>query len=436
MSVYLDHAATTPMFDVAIEAMNASLRKLGNPSSLHTEGRSTRKDVEDAREKLAKAIDCLPSEVIFTGSGTEANNAAIKGLYWHSGKKVVVVSGIEHHAVLDPAHWLVEHEGAELIELPVSSAGVIDLDFLKKLVAERGTEIALISVMHSNNETGVIQPVGEIAKIAGDIVQKLIDIFREENLAGNRIDDHTYRHAGFDQCKFALGNIHHRFEILRIYDTEYRSVEGHQIALLHHALCNDAGYWGRDIGIGKLQPCQIKAGLGRFQIEADLVMGLGGNQVLLTQFLGTCIVVAQFVDRCLGALDFQLGACRIDTGQHLTLPYGITLFGQLGHHDPGALGNHLRLVRRLQIGGAGITGIDTLAGCSDHLDRNRFRLFGLTVFAVLALFRTGFDPCRFGIVRLSAASRQHHGKDQQQGRGFNVFGGRMHGLSGYRNRGD
>ena len=169
MSVYLDHAATTPMFDVAIEAMNASLRKVGNPSSLHTEGRSTRKDVEDAREKLAKAIDCLPSEVIFTGSGTEANNAAIKGLFWHSGKKVVVVSGIEHHAVLDPAHWLVDHEGAELIELPVSSAGVTDLDFLQKLVAERGSEIALISVMHSNNETGVIQPIAEIVKIAGDI---------------------------------------------------------------------------------------------------------------------------------------------------------------------------------------------------------------------------------------------------------------------------
>jgi cysteine desulfurase len=169
MSVYLDHAATTPMFDVAIEAMNASLRKLGNPSSLHTEGRSTRKDVEDAREKLAKAIGCLPSEVIFTGSGTEANNAAIKGLYWHSGKKVIVVSSIEHHAVLDPAHWLVDHEGAELIELPVNRAGVTDLDFLRKLVAERGPEIAVISVMHSNNETGVIQPVGEIVEIAGDI---------------------------------------------------------------------------------------------------------------------------------------------------------------------------------------------------------------------------------------------------------------------------
>jgi len=169
MSVYLDHAATTPMFDVAIEAMNSSLRKLGNPSSLHTEGRSTRKDVEDAREKIAKAIGCLASEVIFTGSGTEADNAANKGLFWHADKKVILVSSIEHHAVLDPAHWLAEHEGAELIQIPVNSDGVVDIEFVKKTIAERGSEIALISVMHSNNETGVIQPIAEIVKAAGDI---------------------------------------------------------------------------------------------------------------------------------------------------------------------------------------------------------------------------------------------------------------------------
>jgi len=169
MSVYLEHAATTPMFDVAIDAMNTSLRKLGNPSSLHTEGRSTRKDVEDAREKIARAVDCLASEIIFTGSGTEADNAAIKGLFWHTNKKVILVSSIEHHAVLDPAHWLVEHEGAELIEIPVNTDGVIDLDFLKKVIAERGSEIALISVMHSNNETGVIQPIADVVKAAGDI---------------------------------------------------------------------------------------------------------------------------------------------------------------------------------------------------------------------------------------------------------------------------
>jgi len=169
MSVYLDHAATTPMADAAIAAMTNSLSKIGNPSSLHTQGRATRKDVEDAREVIAKAVGALPSEIIFTGSGTEADNAAIKGLFWKSGKKVIVISAVEHHAVLDPARWLVEHEGAELIEIPVTKTGLIDLDFLKDLIAKRGNEIALISVMHSNNETGVIQPVAEVVKIAGDI---------------------------------------------------------------------------------------------------------------------------------------------------------------------------------------------------------------------------------------------------------------------------
>jgi cysteine desulfurase len=169
MSVYLDHAATTPMADAAIEAMTSSLSKIGNPSSLHTQGRATRKDVEDAREVIAKAVGALASEIIFTGSGTEADNAAIKGLFWKSGKKVIVISSVEHHAVLDPARWLVEHEGAELIEIPVTKTGLIDLGFLKDLIAKRGNEIALISVMHSNNETGVIQPVAEVVKIAGDI---------------------------------------------------------------------------------------------------------------------------------------------------------------------------------------------------------------------------------------------------------------------------
>jgi cysteine desulfurase len=169
MSVYLDHAATTPMADAAIAAMTSSLSKIGNPSSLHTQGRATRKDVEDAREVIAKAVGAQPSEVIFTGSGTEADNAAIKGLFWKSGKKVIVISSVEHHAVLDPARWLAEHEGAEVIEIPVTKTGLIDLDFLKDLIAKRGNEIALISVMHSNNETGVIQPVGEVVKIAGDI---------------------------------------------------------------------------------------------------------------------------------------------------------------------------------------------------------------------------------------------------------------------------
>ena len=170
MSIYLDHAATTPMIEPAIDAMERALRKIGNPSSLHTDGRATRKDVEEAREVIAQSLGCQASEVIFTGSGTEANNSAIKGLFWSApDKNLIVVSAIEHHAVLDPAHWLVEHEGAELIEIPVTDSGVIDCEFLKDLVAKRGHEIALISVMSANNETGVIQPISTVVEIAGSI---------------------------------------------------------------------------------------------------------------------------------------------------------------------------------------------------------------------------------------------------------------------------
>jgi cysteine desulfurase len=171
-SIYLDHAATTPMVEDALIAMTAQLARLGNPSSLHTHGRATRKTLEDAREVIAIEVGCLPSEVIFTASGTEANNTALKGLYWQgrdNGRHVVVISAIEHHAIIDPAHWLQEHEGAEIITIPVNADGVIDLDFLSHLIATRGNEIAVISLMHSNNETGVLQPIRKVVEIAGEI---------------------------------------------------------------------------------------------------------------------------------------------------------------------------------------------------------------------------------------------------------------------------
>ena len=171
-SIYLDHAATTPMVESSLIAMTNQLAALGNPSSLHTHGRATRKTLEDARELIAAEVGCLPSEVIFTASGTEANNIALKGLYWagrDSGKHLVVISSIEHHAILDPAHWLAKHESAEVIEIPVDIDGIIDLAFLKHLVESRGNEIAVISVMHSNNETGVLQPINEVVAIAGEI---------------------------------------------------------------------------------------------------------------------------------------------------------------------------------------------------------------------------------------------------------------------------
>ena len=171
-SIYVDHAATTPMSPAAFSAMSDQLQQLGNPSSLHTHGRATRKTLEDAREVIAQKIDCLASEVIFTASGTEANNIALKGLFWNGkkqGKNVVVISAIEHHAILDPAQWLKTHEGAEVIEVPVTSDGIIDLQFLGALVSDRGSEIAVISIMHSNNETGVLQPLEEIVLVAGEI---------------------------------------------------------------------------------------------------------------------------------------------------------------------------------------------------------------------------------------------------------------------------
>jgi cysteine desulfurase len=172
MLAYFDHAATTPMVEPAITALNNQLKKLGNASSLHSAGRSVRKDLEQAREEIAVAIDCAPSEVIFTASGTEANNLAIKGLFWKGAKdnkKVIITSTFEHHAVMDPIIWLAEHEGAQIVGIKVDRKGFIDLTELKEAVEEHKGKVALISIMHSNNEVGTIEDIAQIVKIAGDI---------------------------------------------------------------------------------------------------------------------------------------------------------------------------------------------------------------------------------------------------------------------------
>ena len=127
-SVYFDNAATAPINPVALQAYLEQARTLGNPSSLHGYGRDARKNVEDAREKLALLLDCQPNEIIFTASGTESNNLAIKGIYWHrlsedKKRKVIITSAFEHHAVLDPINCLRESEGAEIIEVPVDHDG-------------------------------------------------------------------------------------------------------------------------------------------------------------------------------------------------------------------------------------------------------------------------------------------------------------------------
>ena len=172
MPIYFDHAATTTMVEPAIAALTDAIKKLGNASSLHSAGRSVRKELEQAREQIAQAIDCAPSEVIFTATGTEANNLAIKGLYWlgvKKNKKVIITSTFEHHAVADPITWLAEHEGAQVVAIDVDRNGFIDLKQLAAQVEEHKNNIALISIMHANNEVGTIQDINQVVKIAGDV---------------------------------------------------------------------------------------------------------------------------------------------------------------------------------------------------------------------------------------------------------------------------
>ena len=171
-TAYLDNAATTAMVPEAVLAMSQQLGIVGNASSLHAAGRSARKVVEESREAIADAVGASPSEVIFTASGTEANNLALKGFYWHrlaEGRNVIASSPIEHHAILDPLEWLVEHENAKWLELDVNQDGQVKLLEAKNKIEAAADSISLISVMHSNNEVGSVQSVSEIAAIAAEL---------------------------------------------------------------------------------------------------------------------------------------------------------------------------------------------------------------------------------------------------------------------------
>jgi cysteine desulfurase len=168
--IYFDHAATTPISAQVLEALRSEAGLVGNPSSLHSYGRQMRKRVESAREEIAGALGSRASEVIFTGSGTEANNTAIKGLFWmRSPRKVIVSTSIEHHAVLDPIHWLVDHEGAIHRHLRVDRHGRPELEQLRQIIEQEGDEIALISMIHTNNELGTVINLKEISSIIGEI---------------------------------------------------------------------------------------------------------------------------------------------------------------------------------------------------------------------------------------------------------------------------
>jgi cysteine desulfurase len=168
---YLDHAATTPMLPEALAAMTAELALTGNPSSLHTAGRRARRVVEESRETLAAAMGARPSEVVLTAGGTEADNLAVKGLFWSrraaDPRRVrVLASAVEHHAVLDPVAWLGAHEGAVVEWLPVDSAGRVHPDTVEAALARNPDDVALVTVMWANNEVGTIEPVSQIVEAA------------------------------------------------------------------------------------------------------------------------------------------------------------------------------------------------------------------------------------------------------------------------------
>ena len=171
MTVYLDYAATTPIRPEVLDCYVENLKALGNPSSVHSAGQKVRRALEEAREQIAKTVQCDRNEVIFTSGGTESNNLAIKGLFWEQraldGKRCIILSaGTEHHATIDPIEWLEKHDGAEAVWIPVDEEGVIDFSWLENFLVEKHQEVALISLMWANNETGLITDIPRLTQLA------------------------------------------------------------------------------------------------------------------------------------------------------------------------------------------------------------------------------------------------------------------------------
>jgi cysteine desulfurase len=162
MPIYLDHAATTPLRREALEAMLPYLEEhFGNPSSAHSFGRRARAGLDEAHEKVARALGATPREIVFTSGGTEANNLAIKGAAW-AGKARghrIVTTAVEHHSVGHTVRYL-EKFGFEIVELPVDRYGRVDPDEVEAAITPKAI---LVSVMLANNEVGTVQPLAEIA---------------------------------------------------------------------------------------------------------------------------------------------------------------------------------------------------------------------------------------------------------------------------------
>jgi cysteine desulfurase len=165
MSVYLDHAATTPMLPEARAAYIDALDLVGNPSSIHSAGQNAKRMLEEAREQVAASLGCDPIEVVFTSGGTESVNLAIKGMFWAAGKRRILVPRGEHHATIDTVEWLQQHDGAILEWLPIDGFGRVRLDAAAEAL-EKHDDIALLTVLWANNEVGTIQPMADLVALA------------------------------------------------------------------------------------------------------------------------------------------------------------------------------------------------------------------------------------------------------------------------------
>ncbi len=159
------------MLPESIAAMTEELSQVGNPSSLHNAGRRARRVVEESREQIAEVFGARASEVIFTSGGTEADNLAVKGMFWarraaDSRRTRVLTTAVEHHAVLDSVRWLAEAEGASPDWLRVDSLGLVGADVLEAALAADPSDVALVSVMWANNEVGAVQPISKLAAVA------------------------------------------------------------------------------------------------------------------------------------------------------------------------------------------------------------------------------------------------------------------------------
>jgi cysteine desulfurase len=159
------------MLPEAVAAVSEALGELGNPSSLHGSGRRARRRVEESREQLAESLGARPSEVVFTAGGTEADNLAVKGIFWARRdaaprRRRVIASSVEHHAVMDAVEWLVAHEAADVTWLPVDEFGQVSPGALRTALEQDPDGVALVSVMWANNEVGTVQPIAELAAIA------------------------------------------------------------------------------------------------------------------------------------------------------------------------------------------------------------------------------------------------------------------------------